>query len=132
MDVALTRRQTSFAAAAQMIVVSADDDEFIFQNRIEAVDDADNVGSFDFATEYTRLKTDHRQIKRSSRPICVARYAKRRGVNHRVSYSRDDTWNLFAPTAQNALRCLLGNHRHRQTRIPAASVVPEPRQRLVF
>ena len=52
MDFAFARRQTAFAAAAEMIVVRADHDEFVFQNGIGAVDDADDIGSFYFAVHH--------------------------------------------------------------------------------
>ncbi len=43
MNLAFTLSQTALAAAAEMIVVRADHDRFIFQLRIAAGQDADDV-----------------------------------------------------------------------------------------
>ena len=58
MNLAFARRQTAFAATTEMIVVCADHNGFLFQFRIAAGQDADDIERGRFAAGDVNRKCD--------------------------------------------------------------------------
>ena len=71
MYLSFARCETSFAAVAEMIVVRADDDYFLFKRWIGAIENADDVGRLHFAADDVCRKCYEDGVQRQSNSLIL-------------------------------------------------------------
>src|SRR5262249_21880631 len=134
MNIAFTWRETAFAAATQVIVVSANHNGLVFEFWIAAGQDADDVKGRGFAADDVHVKVERDSLTRKSQKIGLI---YRRTSTIRLSTARTRVCNrhvnVKAPTFQIQKAYRHGSrNKHNGNSGLASVVIRKSRESIVF